>query len=558
MVKVPVIVAGIFIAAFLLFSFKKKTDDCNSPRWIQGEEYLYSYENELIAFSDIQKLYSNDTSAERRSFFGNENLQELKMQLTANVKQTILQANEYGCVASFETHLVNIEMKSKQNLIDISAIKKEIQKPVIVTYTADGHMTTIRTDSSISFSSERFVKDILGHFQFVRNTMDKPNWITTEENINGTYEARYKLLNGNDASRDYEKIRTGYLHLISAGKGQQIRVESIGKISTDSCGTLKTIEVSETECTVLKNDTISAGGSRYSIILVSHQTASSVSLNSLSGLEMSPLYSRPSSLHAVHSAQQIRELAYSHTLNTDSFESLVKKLAFRLDSASLDNLILQFRALAYLQPGECAKMGELLTNSKRGTQTYKVLLTALAQTETYSSIDVLAAVLNKRRTEKQVVMDFLPVFALTKSPTKKAVEIIYEMAFENTGNHEPYSSAQLALGGLAYNLRKTDALECARLTEALFISKELGKDTVHKILCLANTGAESNFPFLKNLATDITLSATIRSHAVYSVKLIESDSIHPFLLQMQNDRDSIVSKSAIDAIKFRREYLGYN
>lgn len=547
-------------SAILVFlvSFEREAYHSAFPAWKVGEEYVFSYVNEMIAYSDISKIYSNDTSKKRRVFFGNEHLQGLKIHVSATIRQIILYAGKDNSLSIFQIDSPEIDAENSEGMFDIASVKNDITKPVIVGYDAVGHMMNIRIDSSISFSSERFLKDILSHFQFVRSVSDKNQWEETEDNANGKYNVRYRFLKKESNSSEYEKIKTGYLDMVSMNKAQHLEVESNGRILVDSNGILKTVHISEAEFALLGADTISAGGSRYSINLSKQQTVSTDAFASFSKLLSNPSYTKHSSLNAVHSEREIRELAYKHTLGHDNFESLQKKLTSELDSASKDKLILQFRALAYLFTTECTKMAELLSAVTPESKTYNIILIALAQAETSASVNALVAVLYNRRNELRVAMDILPILATTKAPTKQAAEIINKLAFDEKENETLRSLAQLSLAGLAYSFRKTDPERTQFITGTIYNSPLLDKDTVQKILCLANTGSLSAFPYLRGICTDRSILPGIRSRAVYGLKLIESDSVQSFLLKMKDDPDSTVSKSANDAITFRNAAFSGN
>ena len=85
----------------LLFLLAKPGFDKNITEYTAGDQYVFYYQSELIAYTDFQKLYSNDTTARRKMFFGSAHLQEFQMQLTATVMQTVLQVKENGWVSVF-------------------------------------------------------------------------------------------------------------------------------------------------------------------------------------------------------------------------------------------------------------------------------------------------------------------------------------------------------------------------------------------------------------------------------------------------------------------------
>lgn len=549
-------VLPISLGFLLVFSlFNSPDPDLHARVQIAEGQYTYSYENEIISYSDVQKLYSNDTSAERKLFWGNNNLQSFQIHISAIVKQTFFQSDANGYSAVFDIFATKITTDGDINLVDTSTLVKGFKQPIFVEYNGNGKIKFVRIDTSISFLCERFVKDLISHFQFIKNQNEHTEWFTNEDNVNGECKVKYNLLEMKDGFFSYNRKRLAYTKLPLAEKSQKIEIESIGNLTVDSNYIINNGKVSEVEYSIFGSDTISASGSKYSINLISHNTVGDSLRNHLVMLSQGRAFSKKSTLSAAHTKEEIRRLAYANTLNDETFISLKEKLKTTLDSASENKLTLQFRALGYLFPNECYAMGNLLEEKIFGSQSYRVLVTSLSQVGNAAAINALSQVLHKRKKEDKLVIDLLPIFAIYKTPTAESVSIIQEFAFDTSATSFIRSMAQLSLGGISYNLRKISLDESEIIVRTLYESLYLGTDSLQKILCLGNTGSPNVFSFLKSISTDTLVSSKIRGYSVYSMKLIESDSVTIFLSQFQNYPDSIISKSAKDAIMFRNQHF---
>jgi hypothetical protein len=430
--------------------------------------------------------------------------------------------------------------------------------PVFVHLAENGLVTMLQTDKGISDMATNLLKEIISHMQFVIPNKHVNTWQTTEENTTGTYRAIYRMMKKENDSGVYEKSILAYTKLKSPQKGEKVDADSKVNFSTNAAGTVKHISVSEAQVILFNKDTISAIGSKIVAELGTLSKVSDKELVVLDKLGESGNYTVRSGLSSPFSEEQITRLAYAGTLGNDNWETLMQRLR-KLethDSAKEDSLVLKFRALAWLFPANCLKMGSVLKNEPYETPAFRVLSRALIFTETNNAVDEIAAIIEKRQKEEKIMIELLPALATTKSPTQKALHIVKQLAFGKGNSKVIATTAQLALGGLANNLHKIDAIKSDELTRFLIKSMDKKQDTLQQILVLGNIGSVAVLPLFQSYINSKEVSQELRLRAISGLRLIKSEEVAEILNKLLiNKQDSLVVNEAKKVISFRKEYF---
>ena len=411
----------------------------------------------------------------------------------------------------------------------------------------NGRIEQVKTDSTISTVSAAMLKEVISRLQFVQPNSSATAWETEEENTAGTFRATYQQLNaGNEKEKQYSKTNAGYTKLKAAQPEQKMLVNSQTNITVDSANAVKNITVSELQFVVINIDTISASGSKIEVSLRLTATATAAQLSQLTSLFSSLAYTRSTTLSAPLSIDQINRLAYTGTLENDNLQTLTQALAEvdQTDANYEETLVLKFRALAYLFPETAASLADLLVKAPHGSYNFRVLSQALANAQTPAATDAIATVVEKRSADEAVMINLLPTLATTTAPTDKAVEVVKTIAFDKTKSSVITSTAQLALGGMAYHFGKINPTKGEEVSRLLLLKMETETDTLQRILVLGNTGSPLVFPRLSQYVANDTASMEVKVAAIKAMQLIKQQEVDEFLVKLSTHTDSLIAKTA--------------
>lgn len=545
MKKSITLVLLLFCLLFIAFRFKESVKPL--------KQYIYSCRSESEGFSDIQKLYSNDTANAAKPFFSSNTLEHHKFMLSCTVRKTVLQQKKSGRLVMFRLQdpLVNLYNNGQP----ISAVTgDELTLPFFAFENNTGQITDIRIDSSTTPVSASILKNIISQFQFAKPVTNKAQWYATEENISGTYRAIYNFEKDSLHNKFYSKRNNGYLAVTGSLKNQRLIPESKTEYRVDSSGIVRDIHFSEMQVSLYGNDTLSLSGTSTSISLVTAENLPGDDVTALPALYYQPAYHEASSLSSGMSEQKITELSYKATLGTDNWESLLAFLNKQLTEKEMESLVLKFRALAYLEPEYCDKISAVLKTEPFGSYRYNILLQALSSATTEYATDAIVSFLKERIGEEELVIDLLPFFATNKAPTKKALSLLKEIAFSDGYSDAVSSTAQLALAGSIHSLRKINPQKADELTSYLVKKMEPVSDTLQKILVFGNTGSPAVLSYLKNIIANPGTNQVVKAKAIFAIRFITDNTATELLNQLYSSKDTLLSKTAKDVIIFRNEY----
>ena len=541
----------IFLLHLLLaFSFRSKDNINGYP----GAQYIYSWESKTTAVSDIKQLYRMDTSATKLSFFQSKSLQLINLDIRCSIKKTVVEVNNHSQLVCFEFISPVIIINQNGHPVSSQLLQQELTHPVLSEITSHGLIKTVRIDTSISQVAGGLIKEMLSHMQFASPAKKSGTWQAEEENTAGSYLAKYQLLDSNKNGYTCSKINNGYVHLRSLVPDQTINDNGRSAISIDSSGIMTGLDMQEEKAVLVHNDTISLSKGKALARLVSAGKATSSEIKTMLQLAGSARYQEKTALSARLSDEKINRLTYSRTLGDDSYKTLISALrATPVDDAeTIDKLTSKFRALAYLFPHYCKDISQLLQSAPVGSPVFKVLSEALNNVQTPAAVDGIADVIAARANEEDVMIELLPMLTTTPVPTSKAETTVKQLLLSATSLNIK-TTAELALGGMAYNFIKIDSNRSVDITNYLLKRMELEPDTLQKITVLANTGAKQVLPVLEGYFQNHKVSAEVRQTSVLGLRLIENQEADELLQRMLKDTDSVVVKLAKDVIAFREE-----
>ena len=519
----------------------------------------YSYNAENFGYSDIKKLYSLDSVTAKQSFFNSKSLQYLEMTIQSDLKKTVLKKTNDSILICYQLLNPILDIKTEGVSINIEPIIKDLIKPVFVKSDVNGKIGKLKFDADISETSTGLYKDILSRMQFVKPLKKTKDWQTTEENTLGTFIAYYQKEDSDGPNKVYSKYVLDYLTYKSIKENHNLKIENHTTIETDAFGELKHVNTSEAQIMLQNNDTLSVLGSKVSIFIRSEKNVNNDVVSNLLTIEKSERYSHNTTLSEETSDENIRIMSYKGTLNTDNWESLIEQLSTttNLKLETEERLVLKFRALFYLYPEYCEKAVSQIKNEQINSKVFMVISKALSITETSYAIDALATLIDKNKNEEGLLRRLIPVLTTTKHPTDKAIEVVKSIAF-NTKKPQDYftiSTSQLALGGMANQLRLIDTLKSNSLTRYLLENITTEKDTIQQLLILGNTGSYLVFPQIKSLINNDLVSRDVKTEAISALALINNEDVSHFLKNLLSNKEDYIKNEAQKIMDFRDNYF---
>lgn len=544
---------AVFLLVVILFSFTRK----NFKGTIPGKQISYTYHSESLAYSDISQLYNIDSSNNNTNFFSKPGLQSMRGTISCTIIKTILTPGKDSQLIVFQISRPEINITQNGLNLDTGLIKIEICKPVFIHQGKYGDFGIVFTDSSISAVSASLVKDIISRFQFVTSANNTAQWETKELNPAGSYTADYRLAERKNGRFTYIKNNKGYDKGHVNQSNQRLSVESYSVITTDSLNTIQQEDISESLVTLIGKDTLSLSGNKTTIRQSSVRPVDRISLLKYYQVFSNPEYKRSSSLSMQLSNEEIINSAYTNTLGNDTWNSLQQKLSLMISPSKeeTEQLVMKLRALATLQPLACHQIVNRLSKENFGTAIYEILSNAIGRTGSSNASDGLAQIIWERQNEKDVVMDLLPLLAIHPNPSYKAISIVKKLGFEYKNDADITSTAQLALGGIAFNIRKSEPLQSDNITNYILQKINQEKDTLQKLLILGNTGNSLILPQVLPLIKTKNVSKEIKIRAIAALRFINQNEITSLLESLSHSDDSLIRNISVDVFAFRNDFL---
>ncbi len=539
-----------FLIANILFIV---VQSCGISKNAPVYKHLYTMELKSEGYSNINLLIQQDSIQKKRaSFFNTEELKYVSVSLNCSLSKIQLTLNNDGSYTNAYTIINPILTITNDGVNSQTAdLLKQLILPFFCKIDKAGSILSITTDSVTDNITQKLQKEIISRFQFVTTDTNKYKWQIKEENTIGNYTANYKQLNNDSGYRHYLKTIRSPIFTTQNNVKQKTEIDSYNNIDIDSIGQILKINVSETIITSINKDTLSAIGNKLTIAFDKSSIAENTEIQNLVLLLKKKNYSNWMPLHQIITAKKILEQAYKSTLGSNTKETLFKQIELLKpgNKEAEDSLVLKLRAFAWLSAKDCIEIANRLIKENSNSTTFALLSKALSITETTEATTQIARIIKLRKNEEQLVLAFMPILATTKYPTTEAINILKELTIDSSITAAITSTAQLVLGGMAYNLRATDNVKAEATTQFLYTQLLHTTDTIQKLLVLGNTGSASILPLLKNVLSQS--STNVKLIAIGALRFIQHIEVDNLLYQLVISKQNKIKLKAKEIIEFR-------
>ncbi|MEM6755089.1 MAG: HEAT repeat domain-containing protein, partial [Cyanobacteria bacterium P01_C01_bin.38] len=242
-------------------------------------------------------------------------------------------------------------------------------------------------------------------------------------------------------------------------------------------------------------------------------------------------------------------------LGDATLESLLADLK-QAEASSDENqnntpLYLKLKALVYLQPETSQTLGKLLVTADAQSLTMQILSGALSAVGNSQAQTALVNTINARSQDWDAMYVLIPSLGSINNPNDEAEDILNKLAF-NSQDERIASTAQLALGTVAYNLTQTAPNRTNKIVKQFVqkLSREKSEQQIIQyLLVLGNTGSANAFDTI--ISYRKAPQPKIRSAAISALRLIDGK-------QVDNVITKILTEDADDSVRLEAAtILGY-
>lgn len=434
----------------------------------------------------------------------------------------------------------------------ITTFERDLQKPVLVKYALDGRILSVSTDSTISATAEMMQKNLISHFQFVESESSGSAWEAREDDASGTVIASYRQIPSDSKGSKYLKKKNKYL-MISGNFGclgtPDVQMNSSEEIVRGSdIAAFRRISFQENKTLLLRGG--KAGQSDC------HFLAQFIESNRLQGSEAQKIQNLPTKtayavwvpLYQLAANDKMKYDRQRTILQNTTVDGLCQKLANIKEWQ--DSVYNQLLAMLIVHPKSSDALAELL--KKNGPTKLCFYMVSNAMTEVHSAEcqKHLAEVIQARFNDWSTMYELLPLIAVMPEPAKTVEAIIRRLAFESP-DENIRSTAQLALGGIAGNLRKSDPARAAKISSDLVQRLKGVVEPEQYLLVLGNTGSTLAMPeikvYLSSKETDIATTA------IESLRFIENEEAESIVAQLSKHQNKKIRLCAKEVMTIRQE-----
>ena len=196
-------------------------------------------------------------------------------------------------------------------------------------------------------------------------------------------------------------------------------------------------------------------------------------------------------------------------------------------------------------------MGKLLVTADAQSLTMQILSGALSAVGNSQAQTALANTIKTRSQDWDALYVLIPSLGSVNNPNNEAEDILNKLAF-NSQDKRIASTAQLALGTVAYNLTQTSPNRTNKIVKQFVqkLSREKSEEKIIQyLLVLGNTGSANAFDTIVSFTK--ADSAKIRSAATSALRLIDNKQVDDVITK-------ILTKDADDSVRLEAAtILGY-
>ncbi len=527
-------------------------------RLVYNVDYLNSSKSDLrVLFQDIKT--NNSAAPAGVNGFTND----FKVSFKGKLVVTVLEQKDNKIFVSYSlpNSVVKIISSGQEAVEQGQLIQEDLKQEIFAELNSQGKVISVSFDPNLSDISQNFARTLLSISQFVTPSSDRnpSNWETQEDDPNGKYIARYESSWGK-----FEKTKLRYLESVSGKQPNTSEVKTTikpeGKLTANfnlQDGYLTSLKGTESQQIIISKKNVGQVKTELDMTYVSQTVLNPTQLTKLqtAKTERNKL-AQSVALSATPSEAETEAKIQRQELEDATLETLLADLK-KAEASSDSNqnhtpLYLKLKALVYLQPETSQTLGKLLLKADAQSLTMQILSGALSAVGNSQAQTALANTINARSQDWDALYVLIPSLGSVNNPTQEAENILNQLAF-NSNDERIASTAQLALGTVAYNLTQTSPNRANKIVKQFVqkLSKTKSEEQTRQyLLVLGNTGSTNAFDTIVSF-TKVS-APKIRGAATSALRLIDNKQVDDVITKiLTGDADDSVRLEAATTLGYR-------
>lgn len=512
-----------------------------------------------IDFAGYAIQFNMETEHDLNGVFGGEiavTKQKISVQLHGKLNRYVLGKTADSCllfiyvyVPRQTTFRLNDQALQSQK---IAAFERDLIKPVLVKNAPDGRILSVSVDSSVSATAEMTLKNMISHFQFKANENAASTWESREDDAAGTLIAAYQTLPSNAPEPKYLKTKKQYLYLDGnfGGLGApEVQVNSSEEMTrSTNAGEFRRILFREQKSLKLNGKPVGSGASYFLAQHIENKKLTGEPAKKIQNLPAETAYRVWAPLYRLTASDKMKLERQRALLRNTTLKGLCQKLDASRELQ--DSLYQQVVAMIIVSPASSAVFAKILEKDAPYKMRFYAISNAMAEVHSAECQKHLAEVLQARANDWPALYELLPLIAVMPKPCAAIELVVRKLAFESA-DENIRSTAQLALGGIAGNLRSMDPNRTNRITADLIKNLKGSVESQQYLLSLGNTGSVLALPeireFLSSKDTEIVVTA------VESLRFIENEEAGSIIGQLSRHKNKKIRQCAREVMTIRKE-----
>ena len=528
-----------------------------------GQRLTYAQDYQTDSRSDARSLFEQGGEAAADASLVNA----LRIHLRARMQVEVLEQQEQGWLVSvrWERLTGSVTANGQPQAQLLSALQVGLALPLVLHLDRDGRFGPLHLEPALDPTVIALARTLLAPLQCILPPTPSSTWEALEEDPAGHFATIYQLerQDRKDGITRFRKWLARHLPDSSSARPGELKVERNIQVQGSRAmgfqaqrGHLAFLDGHEVQRTIIAGKTVAGSDVRLALRLTSSGRLKADALGVRQAWAKQRRQASPGiSLYAEASAEEQETAVQRKALGESTADQIFEALKAAESQGEKDGgaHYLKLKALAYIHPEACARMGEQLAIASPETLSMRLLASALSTTGSLPCQEALGKAIRSRREDWPAMAVLIPALGQCQNPSLAAIALLEELAYGSTVVSIA-STAQLMLGSMAFNLARQGAPEKAEGIVASALARlEAARDPIlaaRFLLCLGNAGSAQSLPALQSWAA--TAEPELRALAFYALRWIEAASVEPLLLKaLAADPEARVRAKVIEAFKYR-------
>jgi HEAT repeat protein len=566
--------------------FKIASASSSTPlqyRFLPGERRVYRLSYTNSAESDFRALFAGQAGAgdQGSGAAGQDAAGGLTHAFRTRVEgewvATILESSskEVRIAIHLSRPAVRLWADGQEAQAQAKTVGEELSRDMLVVADRQGRVRSVQFDPALGDLSQNYARTLLSLLQCVlpgQPAASLSRWTAQEEDPNGQYIAQYQREKGRPGdSGAAQTVRKRKLRYLQPRRRLQATNEEVrptvlpagafvARIDPQNVGLLS-LNGSETQKMVIRGTKVGHSATNLRLQCVSQAKVEAAELAALrQAITVRAASTVAQRLSAAQSGEENEAAIQRQELGDATLESLLTGLAkLEVEAAAHPDqpplatpLYLKLKALVYLHPESCQRLGKLLADSDPSSATATLLTGVMGAVGHAQAQAALVDAIRARSRDAAALTQLIPALTSVQQPTLPA-EATMRWAMASAPTRDLRVMAELALGTMARNLAESESARAARIVDEIIrkLRATSGKEETRlRLMALGNAGSARALPMLDRFAADP--SPMLRASAIAALRWIDIPQVDARLTRaLQSDPDTTVRGEAAGALGFR-------